>query len=114
MINVYDNHPDNTEGFFYGEIIARVNPNTKLDYWDGNNYTNNGTGLHKGITKLRKPHDPKRPYVIIITSQWEGDKDYGYCVDKSEAAREIVTAGHGRCGWVWPEIKDAIRILAEK
>ena len=35
----------------YGNIIARVKYNSNLDYWAGRNYTNGGTGQHKGPTK---------------------------------------------------------------
>ena len=38
MINVFDDN----------NIIARVNYNSNLDYYDGHNYTNGGVGLHKG------------------------------------------------------------------
>ena len=107
MINVYDNQSG------YGKIIARVEANARLDYWDGNNFTNGGVGLHKGITKLRKPHDPDRPYVIIVTSQWSGDKDYGYCVDKDTAVDEILNSGSEEAGWIWPELNEIIEKLED-
>ena len=78
-INVYEGEE------FREQIIARVRYNTDLDYWDGNNMGNGGTGMHKGITKLKDGR-----YVIIIGSQWEGAKDYAYVVSAEEALQEIL------------------------
>ena len=78
-INVY-------EGEEYREqIIARVRSNNALDHWDGSNWTNGGVGMHKGITKLKDGR-----YVIIVESQWQGAKDYGYIVSAEEALQEIL------------------------
>ena len=76
-VNVYED----------GEVIARVRYNQDLDYWDGRNWTNGGTGMHKGITKLKDGR-----YVIIIGSQWQGARDYGYIVSPEEALQEILKA----------------------
>lgn len=70
------------------QVIARVRYNEDLDYWDGNNWTNGGTGMHKGITKLADGR-----YVIIIGSQWQGARDYGYVVSPEEALQEILKSG---------------------
>jgi hypothetical protein len=70
------------------EIIGHVKPNSNLDYWDGHNWTNGGTGLHKGLTRLKNGN-----YVIIITSQWQGSKDYGFLVSEREALQEILKSG---------------------
>ena len=114
-VNVYQSEEEAMgSGYYYdSQIIARVNYNERLDYWDGSNWTNGGVGLHKGITKLRKPHDPKMPYVIIIGSQWQGSKDFGYAVTALEAAQEICRAGCEREDWVWPEIKEIIENLED-
>ncbi len=74
---------------FQEQVIARVRYNDALDYWDGNNFTNGGTGMHKGITKLADGR-----YVIIIGSQWQGAKDYGYVVSAEEALQEIIKSGN--------------------
>jgi len=80
-INVY-------EGPEYRErVVARVRYNNLLDYWDGRNWQNGGTGMHKGITKLKDGR-----YVIIIGSQWQGARDYGYIVSPEEALQEILKA----------------------
>ena len=82
-VNVY-------EGPEYRErVIARVRYNNLLDYWDGRNWTNGGAGMHKGITKLKDGR-----YVIIIGSQWQGAKDYGYIVTPEEALQEILRSGN--------------------
>lgn len=78
-VNVYECE------FGGGEIISRVRYNASLDYWDGRNWSNGGTGMHKGITKLKDGR-----YVIIIGSNWQGDKDYGYIVSADEALQEIL------------------------
>lgn len=82
-VNVY-------EGPEYRErIVARVRYNNLLDYWDGSNWTNGGVGMHKGITKLKDGR-----YVIIIGSQWQGARDYGYIVTPEEALQEILLSGN--------------------
>lgn len=81
-INVYDNP------YCQDTIIARVRYNQNLDYWDGRNWSNGGVGMHKGITKLKDGR-----YVIIIGSQWQGEKDYGYIVTPDEALQEILKSG---------------------
>ena len=71
------------------QIIARVRYNSVLDHWDGSNWTSGGTGMHKGITKLRDGR-----YVIIIGSQWQGSTDYAYIVSAEEALQEILRSGN--------------------
>lgn len=86
-MNVYEDR------FYYGEegnrIIASVRNNTNLDYWDGRNFYNGGLGLHKGITKLKDGR-----YVIIINSDWQGERNYAYVVSKREALEEILESGN--------------------
>ena len=73
------------------DVVARVRYNQDLDYWDGNNNTNGGIGMHKGITKLKDGR-----YVIIIGSQWQGAKDYAYIVSAEEALQEILKSDNGQ------------------
>ena len=82
-VNVYEG-PECRE-----RVVARVRYNTLLDYWDGSNWTNGGVEMHKGITKLKDGR-----YVIIIGSQWQGSKDYGYIVTPEEALQEILQSGN--------------------
>ena len=70
-----------------GDVIARVRYNQNLDFWDGRNWQNGGTGRHKGITKLKDGR-----YVIIVGSDWQGERDYAYIVDAEEALQEILKA----------------------
>jgi L-cysteine desulfidase len=79
MINVYED----------GRIIARVNYNSNLDYWDGHNWTCGGVGYHKGITKLKSGK-----YVLIYGTQWEGERDYAEVISKEEALQEILRSGN--------------------
>ena len=72
-------------------VVARVRYNQDLDYWDGSNHVNGGTGMHKGITKLKDGR-----YVIIIGSQWQGSKDYAYIVSAEEALQEILKSDNGQ------------------
>lgn len=111
MINVYPSNPE--QNGYDQPIIARVQVNTRLDTWDGRNFTNGGTGLHKGITKLKRPVDADKAFVIIISSQWQGAKPYAYCVTAEEAASEIMKADAVDSSWVWPEIKSIIKKLED-
>ena len=63
-----------------GNIIARVNYNSDLDYWDGRNWTCGSTGHHKGLTKLKKSGQ----YVLIHGTQWQGERDSAEIISKEE------------------------------
>ena len=69
------------------EVVARVRYNQDLDYWNGSNWQNGGTGRHKGITKLKDGR-----FVIIKGTDWQGEKDYAYVVEDEEALQEILKA----------------------
>jgi hypothetical protein len=100
MINVYDSNPNDQQDD--PKIIGRVKYNDRLDVWNGNNYQNGGTGMHKGITRLTK----SGRMVIIIGTQWQGCRDYAYTVTDDEAIQECLTAN---C----PEIIDEYPQLAK-
>lgn len=82
-VNVYPSELDRSE------VISRVRYNAALDYWDGRNWSNGGVGMHKGLTKLKDG-----TYVIIIGTQWQGQRDYAYTVSKEEALDEILKSGN--------------------
>lgn len=82
-VNVYADEMDREY------VVARVRYNAALDQWDGRNWTNGGVGMHKGITKLKDGR-----YVIIVGTQWQGQKDYGYVVSDNEALQEILKSGN--------------------
>ena len=64
-------------------VVGHVTPNTKLDTWDGNNYTSGSTGCHIGYTRLKK----SGKFVLIHTTQWQGCKDYGVIISPEELVR---------------------------
>jgi hypothetical protein len=70
--------------------------------------------MHKGFTKLRKPADPDRPYVIIIGSQWQGSKDFGYIVSAKEAVQEILKSGNTEVADKYPELKAELKAMIEE
>lgn len=65
--------------------IARVRYNEVLDRWNGSNWSNGGVGMHKGLSKLKDGR-----YVIIVGSQWQDGRDYGYVATISEVIGEVV------------------------
>lgn len=66
-----------------GCVIGHVSPNTKLDTWDGNNYTSGSTGCHIGYTRLKK----SGKFVLIHTTQWQGGEDYGEVISPEDLVR---------------------------
>ncbi|MGE4282805.1 MAG: hypothetical protein AB7G87_03715 [Clostridia bacterium] len=75
----------------YGDIIARVQYNHNLDYWDGRNWVNGGMGSHKGLTKLKDGR-----YVIIHGSDWQGDSSTAEIVSAEQALQEILRSGNDK------------------
>lgn len=71
------------------KVVARVTYNNVLDRWNGSNMQFRSTGVHGGITKLRREIDGKR-FVLILGSQWQGSVDYGYLIDDKEALSLIL------------------------
>jgi len=80
MINVYNE---------YGEVLARVNYSSNLDYWDGSNYTCGTTGRHKGITRLKD-----KRFVLIYGTQWQGERSSAEIVSDEEALQEVLKSGN--------------------
>jgi len=75
-VNVYDGD---------GEVIARVRFTRNLDSWDGHNWGCGGTGNHEGLTKLKDGR-----YIIVYSSQFEGNRPYGEIVSKERALHAIM------------------------
>lgn len=86
-INVYE---DKT-------VVAKVEYNTNLDYWDGNNYTCGSVGKHKGLTKLKDGR-----YVLIHVTQWQGERDWAEVISPQEALNEILRSNND---WLLDEPK---------
>ena len=78
MVNVYDEN---------GRVIAMVKANNNLDWWDGSNWTCGSTGRHKGLTRLSDGR-----YVLIHTTQWQGERDYAEIISEKQALQEILEA----------------------
>ena len=74
---------------FMEEVIARVRYNQNLDFWDGRNWQNGGTGRHKGITKLKDGR-----YVLIHGTDWQGEKDWAEIISPEQALQEILKSGN--------------------
>lgn len=68
-----------------GDVVARVAVNSNLDFWDGRNMTCGSTGRHKGITRLKKTKE----FVLISTTQWQGERDYAEIISDDQAYQEI-------------------------
>ena len=92
MIPVYDENK---------EIIAQVNYNTNLDYWDGNNQTCGSIGRHMGLTRLKKSGE----YVLIHTTPWQGERDTAEVISPLRAVQEIVRSGNENLFDKYPDLK---------
>jgi len=64
-----------------------VEANNNLDWWDGSNLTCGSTGRHKGLTRLSDCR-----YVLIHTTQWQGERDYAEIISEKQALQEILEA----------------------
>jgi len=79
-VNVHDKNEN---------IVARVEYNAKLDFWDGHNRTSGSAGHHLGITKLRDGS-----FVLIYGSEWESDRDHAKIVTAEIAIDAILRSGN--------------------
>ena len=70
-----------------GRVIGRVEANTNLDYWDGNNLTNGGPGNHLGLTILKTGE-----LFLIHTTQWQGEQEWAEIVSEDKALQAILRA----------------------
>lgn len=71
------------------DLVASVKINTNLDYWDGRNWTCGSTGRHKGLTKLSDGR-----YVLIHTTQWQGERAHAEIITNKQALSEIYNSGN--------------------
>ena len=90
MVNVFDED---------GKIIGQVAYNSCLDYWDGQNWTNGGTGRHSGLTQLEDGR-----FVLIHGTQWQGEKDSARIITPERALQEVLRAGIDVSQW--PELEE--------
>jgi hypothetical protein len=73
-----------------GKVIARVQYNDNLDYWDGKNWTCGSMGRHLGLTRLRKSGQ----YVLIHGTDFLGEQDSAEIISDEEAYQQILTSGN--------------------
>jgi hypothetical protein len=83
------------------ELIAYVESNSNLDFWDGHNMTCGSTGLHKGLTRLKK----SKEFVLIHGTQWQGQRTYAEVISPQEAYQEIAQSRNYDLLDKWPELK---------
>ena len=69
-INVQENDYD------YEVIVGKVTYNQDLDFWDGRNYSCGQCGYHNGIARLKKPYKDGRLFVLIVGTDYQGEKDW--------------------------------------
>lgn len=72
-----------------GQVVARVRYNANLDYWNGRDWENGGTGRHKGLTKLKDGR-----YVLIHGTQWTDEHDWAEVISPEQAVQEILKSGN--------------------
>lgn len=82
-VNVYENE------WAMGPVIARVEYNSRLDHWNGSNWSDGGVGTHLGITQLRDGR-----YVLIHGTQWEGERDWAEVVTDERALQAVLKSGN--------------------
>ena len=72
-----------------GEVVARVEYNSNLDFYDGSNYTCGSTGRHQGLTKLKDGR-----YVLIHGTEWEGEENTAEVVSAEDALQAVLSSGN--------------------
>jgi len=90
-VNVYED----------GKVIARVEYNKNLDFWDGHNMTCGSIGRHLGLTRLRKSGQ----YVLIHGTQWQGEQDRAEIITEEEAYQAIVSSGNTELLEKFPDLR---------
>ncbi|QZT33672.1 hypothetical protein HUR95_15820 [Caldalkalibacillus thermarum TA2.A1] len=72
-----------------GVVVARVNYNDNLDFWDGRNWSCGSVGRHKGLTRLKDGR-----FVLIHGTDWQGERDYAEIITAEQALQEILSSGN--------------------
>jgi hypothetical protein len=83
------------------EVVAEVQYNDNLDYWDGNNHTCGSTGHHKGLTQLEDGR-----FVLIHGTQWQGERDTAEIITPEQAVQEILHSGNTGLFDEFPELEE--------
>ena len=84
-----------------GKVIARVQYNDNLDYWDGKNWTCGSMGRHLGLTRLRKSGQ----YVLIHGTDFLGEQDRAEIVTDEQAYQAIVSSGNFELLEKFPDLR---------
>jgi len=84
-----------------GKVIARVQYNDNLDYWDGKNWTCGSMGRHLGLTRLRKSGQ----YVLIHGTDFQGEQDRAEIVTDEQAYQAIVSSGNFELLEKFPDLR---------
>jgi len=84
-----------------GEVIAEVEYNSNLDFWDGRNNTCGSTGRHKGLTQLETGE-----YVLIHGTQWVDERNSGEIISPEVAVSEIIRSGNLDLFEKFPELAE--------
>ena len=103
MINVHEVDASGLKG----NIVARVNRNDNLDFWDGSDMNCGAPFSHKGLTKLRKSGD----YVLIHMSQWQGARDWAEIITPNRAVDEILFSGNTELLDKYPDLQEIAKNL---
>ena len=90
-VNVYED----------GKVIARVQYNDNLDYWDGKNWTCGSMGRHLGLTRLRK----SGRYVLIHGTDFQGEQGRAEIITEEEAYQAIVSSGNTQLLEKFPDLQ---------
>ena len=93
IMNVYARE-DGDEIVGQAKGLSRNN----LDFWDGHNQANGGTGRHLGLTRIARGKLAGK-LVAVRGSDWEGSRDYAFVVNASRATEMIVDAGSDPTAW---------------
>lgn len=72
-----------------GKVIAQVEENNNLDFWDGRNYTSGSTGRHLGYTRLQSGK-----WVLIHGTQWQGERASAEVVSAEDLIQAAAKTNH--------------------
>lgn len=66
-----------------------------LDEWDGNNHTTGGVGNHQHVHKIIEEdgENVEDKYLIVFSSQWQGEDTKGSVVNKEELIAHLKELG---------------------
>ena len=99
-----DLHLDDCKVPVYDEdynIIARVQYNDNLDYWDGDIMSCGIVGRHLGLTRLCKSGQ----YVLIHGTQFESEKNWGEITTPERAGKYISCSDNPELFIQYPELQ---------